>query len=135
MSQMKVDHDLNFTMRLSELQGSEREAQVFPLLSENQIKSIRAYGEEIKVPAGKNLYDRGDRNIDFHIVLDGAIHALETHGCGEQKVLHTHRRGSFLGELNLFNSRKALVGTQAAEDSRLIRVKRFDFRHMLAAEL
>jgi thioredoxin reductase (NADPH) len=110
------------------------EPEVFPILNKKQIESISAYGEEIEIPAGGRLYSRGDRNIDFHVVLHGAIDAFETHGSGAKEVFHTHRHGSFLGELNLFNGRKALVGTQAAETSRLIRVKRLDFRRMLTAE-
>jgi thioredoxin reductase (NADPH) len=113
----------------------EANSEVFPILTENQIESVRAYGREIKVSAGSLLYSRGDRNTDFFVVLDGAIDAIETHGSGKRDVFHTHRHGSFLGELNLFNSRKTLVSTQASEDSRLICVKRLDFRRMLTAEI
>jgi pyruvate/2-oxoglutarate dehydrogenase complex dihydrolipoamide dehydrogenase (E3) component len=49
-------------------------------------------------------------------------------------VSHTHRHGSFLGELNLFNNRKSRVGTQAASPSRLFLVGLLDCRRMLSAE-
>jgi thioredoxin reductase (NADPH) len=111
-----------------------RTAETFPVLTDQQIDAIRPYGCEIELEAGEVLYSRGERNIDFFVILSGRIDVFEIESGGKCRPFHTHTRGSFLGEINLFNSRKALVGTRAATASRLIRVGRLEFRRMLAAE-
>lgn len=111
-----------------------REEETFPVLTESQINAIRSYGEEIEIPAGRILYNRGDQNIDFYAILEGAIQVFETDSSGTRHSFRTQSRGAFLGEINLFNSRKSLVGTQATSPSRLLRVRRLDFRHLLAGE-
>lgn len=111
-----------------------RAAETFPVLSDHQIDAIRPYGQEVEVQAGEVIYSRGDRNIDFYVVLDGEIEVFETDNYGKCRRFHKNVRGNFLGEINLFNSRKSLVWTRAFTTSRLICVDRIDFRRMLSAE-
>ena len=50
--------------------------------------------------AGDSLYRTGASGYDFSVVLSGRVEILlETDG--EQRVVATHDRGRFLGELNL----------------------------------
>ena len=51
----------------------ERSAQTFPHLSDRMIRRVAAYGDEIAVEAGTHLFDRGQRGVDFYLVLSGSI--------------------------------------------------------------
>ena len=51
----------------------ERAAQMFPVLTPAQIERIAGVGIVRDVRAGELLFDAGDQNIGFFVVLDGAI--------------------------------------------------------------
>src|ERR1044072_8798812 len=111
-----------------------RTAQTFPVLNEPMTARVAAFGVEEDLPEGATLFERGDRSVDFFLCLGGGIEILETDEAGEPQVVHTHEPGQFAGELDLFNDRKILVTGRALPGSKVLRVKRPDFRRMIAAE-
>ena len=112
----------------------ERDAQTFPVLSAEMVVRMTPYGHEEAVAGGTALYRRGDRNVDFFVVLEGAIEVLDADEHGVASVFTTHRAHQFTGELTLFNERETLLTSRASEDSRVLRVSRANFRHMVSAE-
>ena len=112
----------------------EREAQTFPVLSEEMVARMMPYGREEAVARGTPLYTRGERSVDFFVVLDGSIQVLDSDEHGVATVFTTHRARQFTGELDLFNGRAILVSGRAGEDSRVLRVSRAEFRHLVSAE-
>ncbi len=112
----------------------ERVAQTFPRLSDAMAERIAAYGEGVDIPRGRYLFQRGDRGVDFFFVCDGAIEIVDVDVHGVPYVMHVHRAGNFTGEMDLFNERSVLVSARAAEDSRVVRIARADFRRMVALE-
>jgi len=112
----------------------EREAQTFPVLSEAMVERMKAYGTEEAVTRGTALYTRGERSVDFFVVLEGSIQVLDTDEHGVATVFTTHRARQFTGELDLFNGRAILVSGRAGEDSRVLRVSPANFRRMVSAE-
>ena len=111
-----------------------RTAQTFPVLDKAMAARVAAFGVEEDLPDGAMLFERGQRSVDFFLCLKGAIEILETDGEGAQHIVHTHGPGQFTGELDLFNDRKILVTGRALPGSKVVRVKRTDFRRMIAAE-
>ncbi len=111
-----------------------REAQTFPKFSDEQIAAIRSFGEEIELPADTTLFSRGDKNIDFYVVLHGRIEILVTDCHHEKHVVVIHGPGNFTGELNLFNNRRALVSARTPVPSRVLRLPWKSFRRMLTVE-
>ena len=111
-----------------------REEQTFPKLTDEQMNAVRPFGEEVELPAGSSLFNRGDRNVNFYVVIQGAIEISVTDCHRERHVVLTHRPGNFTGELSLFNNRKALVSARISSPSRLIRIQWKNFRRMLNAE-
>jgi len=111
-----------------------RQAQTFPVLSEALTARVKAFGSEEDFPDGAMLFERGERSVDFFLCLKGNIEILETDDAGARHIVHRHVPGQFTGELDLFNDRKILVTGHAAPGSRVVRVKRPDFRRMIAAE-
>ena len=114
----------------------ERERQTFPRLSEEQIARMVPYGEVEEFDPGTMLFDRGERSVDFFLVIDGSVEIFDLDAEGKAHVFTVHATSQFTGELDLFNAREILVGGRTGPDgpSRVLRVARDEFRRMVAAE-
>jgi thioredoxin reductase (NADPH) len=106
----------------------------FPELSDDQVDAIRPFAKEVDLPAGSILFERGDRRVDFWVVLRGSIEIFDQEPCGGERIFTVHHPGHFTGELHLFNDRKILLSGRTGEASRLLRVKRNEFHYLLNAE-
>ena len=111
-----------------------RAAQTFPQLSEDQTRRIARYGTEETLADGTLAFTRGERSVDFFLVLEGAIEIFDVDKDGQPNVFTTHAAQQFTGEMDLFNDRQILVSGRAAGATRVIRVKRADFRRMISGE-
>ena len=112
----------------------EREAQIYPQLTEQQADRVAAYGTEERLAAGTTVFERGQRSVDFFLVRDGAIEIFSTDIDEAPHVVTTHRARQFTGEMDLFNDRRILVSGRTLGDSRVVRVRRADFRRLVATE-
>lgn len=110
-----------------------REHQIFPTLSPEQIKRTIPFGSEETLKLGTVLFERGDREVDFFIILDGFIEIYEN-SLDQPKVILVHLSQQFTGELDLFNRRKILVGGRMGEDGRVLRISPESFRRLITAE-
>jgi thioredoxin reductase (NADPH) len=111
-----------------------REGQTFPRLSPEMMARVAAYGSEESLPADTVLFQRGQRSVDFFVVVDGSIEMFDYDGGGTPHVLVTLHTRQFTGELDLFNDRAVLVSGRTGTDSRVIRIKRADFRRLATGE-
>ncbi len=112
----------------------ERQAQTFPRLSDEQVERAKAFGCVQDLPKGTVLFSRGDRTVDFFLVLEGHIEIYDDGPDGAPNVFTIHGKHQFTGELDLFNDRDILVGGRMGEDGRVARMNRPQFRRLLAAE-
>ena len=110
-----------------------RTAQTFPILTEEQVERARLLAQEEFLPKGTILFERGQRSVDFFIVLKGNIEIYE-HSHDGLNVFTVHREHQFTGEIDLFNNRQILVGGRMGEDGRVLRFERQQFRKLIAAE-
>ena len=111
-----------------------REAQTFPRLSPELAGRITHYGQEEKLPKGTLVFERGQRSVDFFLVLEGSIEIFDSDPQGQPNVFTIHSERQFTGELDLFNDRQILVSGRTGADSRVGRVKRNDFHRMVVGE-
>ncbi len=111
-----------------------REGQTFPRLSAEMASRVAGYGAEEDLAEGALLFERGQRSVDFFFVLGGAVEIIDLGPHGEPNVITTHRDRQFTGEMDLFNDRKILVSGRAGGPTRVVRVKRPDFRRLVSAE-
>ncbi|AQZ52210.1 FAD-dependent oxidoreductase [Martelella mediterranea] len=112
----------------------KREGQTFPELSEDMMNRLSGYGREEQFDSETQLFKRGDRSIDFFVVLAGEIRITYTHAGAGQGLLYTYRRGQFTGEQNLFNTRKILLTATAVPGTVVLRVRNENFRSLLIGE-
>ncbi|GGD05172.1 FAD-dependent oxidoreductase [Aquisalinus flavus] len=110
-----------------------RAAQTFPMLTDDQVDRIRPYGAAETLAKGTVLFSRGDRTVDFFVVLSGHVEVFDDQGRGEVNVFARHSRHHFSGELDLFNDRKILVSGRMGEDGEVLRLTRDQFREMMTA--
>ncbi|HYZ63549.1 MAG TPA: cyclic nucleotide-binding domain-containing protein, partial [Acetobacteraceae bacterium] len=111
-----------------------REAQTFPRLPDDMVQRIAQYGTDERLEPGQLLFCRGDRNVDFFLVLEGTVEVFEPGPTSDEHTVHRHGPSQFTGELDLFNERQILVSGRAGPGTRVVRIKRADFRRMIAAE-
>jgi thioredoxin reductase (NADPH) len=86
------------------------------------------------LPDGTLVFERGQRSVDFFLVLSGAIEIFDVDAEGQANVFTIHGERQFTGEMDLFNDRQILVSGRAAGPTQVVRIKRADFRRMIAAE-
>ena len=111
----------------------QRRAEIFPKLTADQILRASRFGSVEPMPEGAVLFRRGERTVDFFIVLEGCVEIL-SQDCDGPQVVTVHRDREFTGELDLFNDRKILVDGRMGADGRVIRIPRPEFRKLLLAE-
>jgi len=112
----------------------ERTAQTFPVLPPDMIERMTAFGEEEVLADGTYVFQRGERTVDFFVILDGKIDIMTFDDCGRSELVHSHRAGQFTGEIDLFNDRKILVSGRTVGETRVSRIGRAAFARMIAAE-
>ena len=111
-----------------------RQAQTFPVLTADMVARIEPFGAVSAFESETPLFARGDRDVDFFVVLDGSIAIVAEDVRTGPTVLVTYEAGQFTGELNLYNDRKMLVGGRASASTRVIRVSHDAFRRLVSAE-
>lgn len=111
-----------------------REAQTFPRLTGEMVARVAGYGVEETLAPGALVFERGERSVDFFLVLAGAIEIFDLDADGKPNVFTVHAANQFTGELDLFNDRQILVSGRPAGATRVVRVKRADFRRLVTGE-
>jgi thioredoxin reductase (NADPH) len=100
-----------------------RRGQMFPQLSEAQIARVRRVGRERAFDAGTLLFDQGQYEVPFFVVLDGELEVVAPTATGELPVV-VHRAGQFTGEVNMLAGRRALVRGRARTQVRCLELDR-----------
>jgi thioredoxin reductase (NADPH) len=108
----------------------DRTAQMFPKLTAPQVDRISSIGHRRDVRAGEVLYDVGDQNTRFFVVLSGEIEVVRMIGEREEPVTK-HLAAEFTGEINMLSARRSLVRARAASDGTVIAVDRADLRTLV----
>ncbi|WP_160003376.1 FAD-dependent oxidoreductase [Rhizobium sp. 18055] len=111
-----------------------RQAQTFPVLSAEMIERAKAYGREEIVADDGFVFERGQRAIDFFLVLEGEIELFIDDVRRGRRSVFTYHPGQFSGEQNIFTRRPMLLSGLAKSGSRLLRVANRDFHAFITGE-
>jgi thioredoxin reductase (NADPH) len=109
--------------------------ETLPLLTDEQIDAIRPFAEEQEIPAGQLVLREGQTELDFLVVLKGAIEFSAADSSGKEPiriVLIPER--SFASDLSLLTNTPLAADGRTTEATRILRVKHSDFRRLLSAE-
>ncbi|HEX6435198.1 MAG TPA: FAD-dependent oxidoreductase [Gemmatimonadales bacterium] len=99
----------------------------FPTLSDQDLAALKIRGHLRQVHAGEVLYQEGDRNQSFFVLLDGAVEVVDN-SRDPPHQLAVHRRGNFTGDVALLSGRTALVTVRAIEDGTVLELSTQDLR-------
>ena len=106
---------------------SDRWHQMFPRLSAAQLQRISGIGARRHVKAGEILFDIGEQQTSFFLVLDGRIEIVRPVDGHEQRIV-VHGPGEFTGEINMLSARRNLVRGRALVDGSIVVVNRDHLR-------
>jgi thioredoxin reductase (NADPH) len=107
-----------------------RRDQMFPRLTDKQVERVAELGECASYEDGEILYDVGDTNTCFFVVVKGAIEVVRPAGGVEQPIT-THGPGEFTGEINMLSARKSLVRARVVGDTDVVCVDRDHLREIV----
>ncbi|MGC2768976.1 MAG: FAD-dependent oxidoreductase [Candidatus Acidiferrum sp.] len=88
--------------------------QAFPVLSVSQIDRIRACSRSRQVAAGDILFEPGDENVPFYVLLSGGMEIVQPDPSGEH-LIAKHGPGEFTGEMTMISGRRCLVRGRVTE--------------------
>ncbi|KAF3888258.1 MULTISPECIES: ATP-binding protein [Nostocales] len=104
---------------------------LFPKLPNDALEEMKQHGTEIELDIGNVLFNEGDSNYSFHVVLEGEIEIVKKVG-NEMRVLAVHRTGEFMGEISMLTGASSIATARAIAPSRVLRIEVDMFRHILA---
>ena len=85
-----------------------REAQMFPILEEEEIARVRRFGAPRRYAKGEIVYATGKPVPGLLVVLSGTLRVTGRDGHGHDLRVTDHVAGGFSGELGLLSGRRAL---------------------------
>jgi thioredoxin reductase (NADPH) len=98
--------------------------QVFPTLTDAQIRRIAAHGRRRAVEAGEALVNVGDQDVHFFLILSGGVQIFTVTPSGREELIATHHRGQFSGEVNMISGRPALARSHVSEAGEVVDLDR-----------
>ncbi len=111
----------------------DRAEQIFPSLTPGQIDRIAAVGQRITVPAGELLFDAGQQNTRFFVVLSGEIEIRQPAADLDRTIVR-HGAGQFTGEINMLSARRSLVRARTTTPSQLVVADREALRRLVQTD-
>ncbi len=107
-----------------------RRDQMFPQLTPTQLERIAAVGERRRLRAGEVLFELGEQNTRFFVVIEGAVEIVRPVDGHEQPII-VHGPGEFTGEINMLSARRSLVLGRAVGDASIVAVDREHLRALV----
>ena len=98
---------------------NDRPEAMFPKLDAAQIARIEPFGRHRKVELGELVFDQGEEDAGFYVVLTGSLEVVNPSCEGEIRVM-VLGHGDFTGEVAILAGRRTLVRVRALEASELL---------------
>jgi thioredoxin reductase (NADPH) len=106
---------------------------MFPALSPAQIARVAVYGREQSFEPGALVWEQGDVDVPFFIVLEGQLAIVHPY-VGLERPVTIHEPGEFTGEMALLVGRRTLVRGRATSRLRTLRVEPSRFRMLIQTD-
>jgi thioredoxin reductase (NADPH) len=107
--------------------------QAFPILTVAQITRIRIAGKLRQVKKHEILFDVGDTNVPFFVLLSGSMEIVQPDLKGEGPVA-THGPGEFTGEMTMISGRRCLVRGRVTEPGEFLELSGDGLRSLVAKD-
>jgi len=107
--------------------------EAFPRLSDDLIAPLDAVGVRRPLIAGEILFDAGDRDSAFYVVLSGRVAIIDAYGTKKERVLGVHEAQRFVGELSLVTGQPTYTTAVVREDGEAIELSREQLQMVVSA--
>src|ERR1700731_3864 len=107
--------------------------QAFPILTASQISRIRSVGKLRHVQAGEILFEPGDSNVPFFVLLSGRMEIVQPDLTGERPIA-THGRGEFTGEMTMISGHRCLVLGRTTEPGEFLELTGDGLRSLIVKD-
>ncbi|HEU4656641.1 MAG TPA: FAD-dependent oxidoreductase [Capillimicrobium sp.] len=104
---------------------------LFPRFSEKKLHWLGKRGERRSYAAGDVLYEQGQRDAPFHVLVSGSAELVD-HRPGKEVLVARADARTFLGDIAIFTGEPTISAAVAAEPTETITVERPKLRAMLA---
>ena len=111
-----------------------RRDQMFPTLSEPDLRRIARFGTRRSFRQGEALVAIGEVGHGLTVLLSGKVDIHQHDEGGRRSLIVTHGPGSFMGELAQLSGRPALVDGDAVTDGEALVIPPDRLRALLVAE-
>jgi thioredoxin reductase (NADPH) len=107
--------------------------QAFPVLTSGQIDRIRAVSKIRRVEVGEVLFNPGDKDVPFFVVLSGAMEIVQLEIGGERPIA-VHRAGEFSGEITMISGRRSLARGRITDAGDVLELSGQGLRSLIAKD-
>ena len=107
--------------------------QAFPVLTAAQIDRVLPMGKVRQVQTGEILFEPGDTNVPFFVLLSGRMEIVQPDLTGERPIA-THGRGEFTGEMTMISGHRCLVLGRTTEPGEFLELTGDGLRSLIAKD-
>lgn len=107
--------------------------QAFPVLTEAEIGRVRPNGKVRPVKKGEILFEPGDTNVPFFVLLSGRMEIVQPGLTGESPIA-VHGPGEFTGEMTMISGRRCLVRGRVTEAGEFLELSGTGLRALVAKD-
>jgi len=107
--------------------------QAFPILTEAQISRVRSESKLRKVEVGEILFEPGDSNVPFFVLLSGAMDIVQPSPTGERPIVD-HSAGEFTGEISMISGQRCLVRGRVSQAGEFLELSPEALRSLVARD-
>jgi thioredoxin reductase (NADPH) len=108
--------------------------QTFPTLTQAQINRLLPHGKVRAVKAGEILFDLGNTNVPFFVVLSGSLEIVQPALKGERLIVTHDTHGHFTGELTMISGRRTLVRGRVKAPGEFLEISAEELRSVIAKD-
>src|SRR5271170_105948 len=108
--------------------------QIFPVLTPGQIARVRSSSELRKVQPGEILFELGDSDVPFFVLLSGTMEIVQPDINGAERLIATHNAGEFTGELSMISGGRCLVRGRVTAPGEFLELQTHEFRSLIARD-
>jgi thioredoxin reductase (NADPH) len=106
----------------------------FPRLNEDQLATMRAAGHVEAIEKDQILFEPGDNDYDFIVVLEGCIEIIDAIDTPNERALTSYGPRQFSGELNFVTSEPSFLTARVAISGEAIFIDRASFRGLISRD-
>ena len=107
--------------------------QAFPVLTAAQIARVRPGSKLRKVKPGEILFQPGDTEVPFFVLLSGNMEIVQPDLAGERPIT-THGPGEFTGEITMISGQRCLVRGRVTEAGEFLEISGDGLRSLVARD-